>query len=57
MGAARRWTHLPEVSRVMLGMVTRYRATGDKRALATARELGMSGLERQAVASIEVGAT
>ena len=34
-----RWTHLPEATRVILGMISYHRATGDKRALATAREM------------------
>lgn len=34
-----RWAHLPEVTRVILGMVTYYRATGDSRAIETAREV------------------
>src|SRR5439155_21564334 len=34
-----RWTHLPEATRVILGMVTYYRATGDSRALETARSM------------------
>ena len=34
-----RWTHLPEATRVILGTVTYYRATGDQRALETARSM------------------
>jgi hypothetical protein len=34
-----RWTHLPEATRIILGMVTYYRATGDSRALETARSM------------------
>jgi hypothetical protein len=34
-----RWAHLPENTRVILGMITYYRATGDPRALETARSM------------------
>jgi Beta-L-arabinofuranosidase, GH127 len=34
-----RWVHLPEATRVILGMVTYHRATGDQRALDVARSV------------------